>query len=122
MERTLLVGLGGFLGASARYWVGHLISRALPAHFPYPTLWINITGCFGIGVLMTLIEERAMLGPDTRLFAVVGILGGYTTFSTFGYETVSLIRQGHAIAALLNISGQVILGLLAVWLGALSAR
>jgi CrcB protein len=122
MGRTLLVGLGGSLGAAARYLVGGLVYRFLPATFPYATLFINVTGCLGIGFLAVLVEERLVLGPGARLFWMIGVLGGYTTFSTFGYETVTLAREGSQGAALLNIAGHVVLGLVSVWLGAVLAR
>ncbi len=120
--KTLVVGIGGFLGAAARYLLGGLVYRFLPATFPYATVLINVSGCFGIGFLAVLVEERAVLGPSSRLFWMIGVLGGYTTFSTFGYETMALIRGGGHGAALLNVSSQVGLGLLAVWLGAVTAR
>jgi CrcB protein len=120
--RTLTVGVGGFLGASARYLLGGAIYRWLPATFPWATFVINVTGCFGIGFIVALAEERMLLGPTTRLFLTVGVLGGYTTFSTFGYETIALLRESSFGSAALNVLGQVALGLLAVWAGALAAR
>jgi len=122
MEKTLLVGLGGFVGASARYLVGGVVYRYLPATFPYATVFVNVSGCFGIGFLAVLVEERYLLGPGARLFWMIGVLGGYTTFSTFGYETIALVREGSHGAALLNVGGQMVLALLAVWLGAIMAR
>jgi fluoride exporter len=122
LARTLLVGLGGFVGAAARYVAGGAIYRYLPATFPYATFLINVSGCFGIGLLAALGEERSVLSPGARLFWMVGVLGGYTTFSTFGYETLELLRGGSHAAALLNAAGQVLLGLVAVWLGVIVAR
>ena len=122
LARTLAVGVGGFLGASARYLLGGAVYRWLPATFPWATFLINVTGCFGIGFLAVLAEERMVLGPDARLFLMVGVLGGYTTFSTFGYETIALLRDGSLGAASLNVLGQVVLGLLAVWAGMAAAR
>jgi CrcB protein len=122
LERTLVVGTGGFLGASARYLLGGVVYRWLPATFPWATFVINVTGCFGIGFLAVLAEERMLLGPGARLFLMVGVLGGYTTFSTFGYETIALLRDGSLGAASLNVLGQVALGLLAVWAGMTAAR
>src|SRR5262245_12666514 len=122
MPRTLLAGTGGFLGAAARYWLGGLIHRWLGAAFPYGTLVVNVTGCLAIGFLGVLAEERLVLGPDARVFWMIGVLGGYTTFSSFGYETMALLREGSAGAALMNVGAQVILGLLAVWAGAALAR
>ena len=120
--RTLLVGAGGFVGAAARYLVGGLVYRYLEASFPYATFLINVSGCFGIGFLAVLAEERFAIGPPARLFLMTGVLGGYTTFSTFGYETFTLARDGSYALAALNVTGQVALGLLAVWAGVVAAR
>ena len=122
MLRTLLAGAGGFFGAAARYWLGGLIHRRLGAAFPYGTLAINVTGCFAIGFLGVMAEERLTLGTEARVFWMIGVLGGYTTFSSFGYETMALLREGSTAAALLNVGLQVVLGLLAVWAGAALAR
>jgi fluoride exporter len=121
LERTLVVGAGGFLGASLRYVVGGLVHRWLPATFPYGTFLVNVSGCFLIGVLASLAEER-MISPLARVFWMVGVLGGYTTFSTFGYETIALLRDGSHAAAWANVLGQVTLGLFAVWAGAAVGR
>jgi CrcB protein len=122
MMRTLLAGAGGFIGAAARYWLGGLVHRQLGTAFPYGTLLINVSGCFAIGFLAVLAEERLALGPGARVFWMIGVLGGYTTFSSFGYETMALFREGSTAAALLNVGAQVFLGLLAVWSGAALAR
>lgn len=121
LPRSLVVGAGGFVGAGARYLIGGLVHRWLPPTFPYGTFVVNLTGCFAIGVLATFMEERG-LGPAARLFWMVGVVGGYTTFSTFGYETMSLLREGSTAAAWLNAVGQVTLGLAAVWTGAVVGR
>jgi fluoride exporter len=122
LGRTLLVGGGGAIGASLRYLLGGLVYRYLPETFPYATFLINVTGCFAIGFLAVLFDERAVLGPGARVFWIIGVLGGYTTFSSFGYETMVLMKDGSQVAALTNVLGQVVLGLTAVWLGAVSAR
>jgi len=122
IARTLVVGVGGFLGAAARYLLGGAIYRWLPATFPWATCIINVTGCFGIGLVVALAEERMVLGPTIRLFLTVGVLGGYTTFSSFGYETILLLRESSFGAAALNVLAQVALGLLAVWAGGAAAR
>src|ERR1044071_1631314 len=114
--------MGGFLGAAARYLLGGAIHRWLPATFPWGTFVINLTGCFGIGLVAALAEERMTLGPTTRLFLTVGVLGGYTTFSSFGYETIVLLRESSFGAAAFNVLAQVALGLLAVVAGAAAAR
>ena len=120
--RTLLVGAGGFVGAELRYSLGGLVSRVTAPDFPWATLVVNVTGCFVIGLLAVLTQERGPVAPSTRLFLMVGVLGGYTTFSTFGYETLSLVREGSHGLALANAAGQVLVGLLAVWAGMTVAR
>jgi CrcB protein len=122
LGRTLIVGVGGFLGAALRYLLGALLYRLAPSTFPYATMVVNVSGCFVIGLLAALAEQRLLLGPTSRLFWLVGVLGGYTTFSTFGWETFALAHEGSGTAALLNVAGQVLLGLAAVWLGVATAR
>lgn len=122
MHRTLLVGAGGFLGASTRYLLGGLVYRFLPSDFPYATFLINVSGCLAIGVLATLAEASVGIRTDGRLFWLVGVLGGYTTFSTFGYESLVLLRDGSSLLAAANVIGHVVLGLAAVWAGAAIAR
>jgi CrcB protein len=122
LVRTLVVGAGGFLGSAARYLLQGLVYRYVPADFPYATFLINVSGCYAIGFLGVLAQELFVVGPTARLFLMVGILGGYTTFSTFGYETVQLLREGSGLLAAANVGGQVVLGLVAVWAGAVTAR
>jgi fluoride exporter len=122
LERTLVVGVGGFLGSAARYLVQGVVYRFLPADFPYATFFINVSGCYAIGFLGVLAQEMFLVGPTARLFLMVGILGGYTTFSTFGYETMELVREGSGFLAAVNGIGQVVLGLVAVWAGGATAR
>ena len=91
---TLLqVALGGALGAVARHLTGLGAVRIMGAAFPYGTLVVNVAGCFLIGFLLMLSEQRQLFSPTTRLFLTVGILGAFTTFSTFGYETLELLRD-----------------------------
>ena len=118
MAKLLLIGAGGFIGAVLRYVVSgsaQTLSQSLA--FPYGTLAVNILRCFGIGVLSELLDTRALFDTDTRAFLVVGILGGFTTFSAFGIETMNLIREGEAALAVMNVGAQVFLGLGAVWFG-----
>ncbi len=122
LTRVLAVGAGGFAGAIARYVLGAAVQRALSSPFPWATFVVNATGCFAIGFLAVIADERFAMGPLARLFWIAGVLGGYTTFSTFGYETVDLARAGSHGLALANAVGQVVVGLLAVWAGALVAR
>jgi CrcB protein len=94
LRNYILAFVGGGIGASARYYLSGAVYRWLPANFPYGNLAVNIIGCFVIGILMTSLEERFIVTPALRVFLTVGILGGFTTFSSFSYETVSLIRDG----------------------------
>lgn len=118
---TLLVAAGGAVGAALRYLLGGWASSRLGADFPWGTLLANISGCLLIGVVLGFVE-RGALPVEARLFLAVGVLGGYTTFSTFGYETLRLIEDGQAASALLNAFGQLALGLVAVYLGLSAAR
>jgi CrcB protein len=101
----LLVGAGGFAGSVSRYALGGWVHRLLPqAQFPWGTLAVNVAGCFLLGFLGGLTESRQILGPEARLFLFLGFLGGFTTFSTFGYETVLLLRGAAVIPALANVA------------------
>src|SRR5215210_1088015 len=117
----LYVALGGAIGAAARYLAGLWIAAYLGAGFPWGTFFVNVTGSFLIGIVLVLVE-RGTLPAEARLFLAVGILGGYTTFSTFSYETLRLLAAGDAGGVLLNALGQLLIGLLAVYLGVVFAR
>ncbi len=113
-----VVGSGGFIGALARYGLSGLVHRQVPfATFPYGTMAVNLIGCCAIGVLAGLVESRQQVGPEFRTFALIGILGGFTTFSTFGYETFAMIRDAEYYRVAANVGVHVILGLALVWLG-----
>jgi fluoride exporter len=118
----LLVAIGGALGAMARFGLTDVVQRLLPHRFPYGTLVVNLTGCLIFGVIAAMSEFRAPLSIETRTFLLVGVLGGFTTFSSFGYETFLLLRDGHGALAVLNVSGQVLIGTAAVWAGWTLAR
>ena len=118
MERIWWVGLGGLLGSIGRYLLGGALNRLREgAVFPYETLVINVLGCLLIGVLAGLGETKGVFGPAARAFLLIGLLGGFTTFSTFGYETFQLLRAGQLGAAVASTLLQVTLGLGAVWSG-----
>ena len=121
--KTLLVGCGGFLGSIGRYLLGGAVHRIVQSPvFPFGTLLVNVSGCLAIGFLGGLAEERGLLSPEARVFLLIGVLGGFTTFSSFGYETFQLLRDGEMLPALLNVLLQVGLGLVGVWAGYTSTR
>ena len=123
MDRYLVVLAGAGLGGMARYALGTWIMARSGGRFPLGTFLINISGSFFIGLLMTLLTERLQPHPNWRLFLVVGVLGGYTTFSSFEYETLQAVRDGERWMGLFYVAGSVLLGYVAVWLGAaLTAR
>jgi CrcB protein len=117
MTNLLIIGIGGFLGAIARYGVAAWVGQHWMRSFPLGTFLINVSGSFLIGLLMPLLTERFLVNPQWRLFLVVGFLGAYTTFSTFEYETGALLQDGEWLMAMLNIVGSVVAGFTALKLG-----
>ena len=119
-----LVGTGGFIGAIARYGVSGIVQRSSAlSTFPLGTLAVNMLGCLLIAIAVGLVDSRQLFGPDFRLFALIGLLGGFTTWSTFGYETFALMRDADYLRAFLNVTIHVLLGLALVWAGyALASR
>jgi CrcB protein len=118
LKNLLLVGFGGFLGSVARYSLSALVTQATAAaRFPYGTLVVNLVGCLSIGLLSGLAEHRHVFDPSTRLLLFTGVLGGFTTFSAFAYETYFLAREGSPLPAAANVGLQVGLGLLMLWIG-----
>lgn len=118
MQRILLVLAGGALGTGFRYLLSSFIySNVKEPVFPYANLIINVSGSFLIGLLAELFEARLLVSPTTRVALLTGVLGGYTTFSSFAFETFSLLRDGQFGLAALNVSASMALGLAAVWLG-----
>ena len=111
-----MVLVGGGVGALMRYIVGLAIAARIGGRFPLGTLVINVTGSFLIGVLMSLLTERLQPHPNWRLLLVVGVLGGYTTFSTFEYETFRAVQDGGKWIGLVNVISSVVLGYIAVWI------
>lgn len=115
------VGVGGFLGANARFGLTRLLVDRLSGGFPYATFIVNVTGSLAIGILLTLMTQR-LTDPVWRLFTIVGFLGGYTTFSTYSFEAVVLLEQGRTARALLYVLGSNLVGLLACYGGIVLAR
>lgn len=122
MIRYLLVVIGGGIGSLARYIGASAIMTRFGGKFPLGTLVINVTGSFLIGFLMTLLTERFKLDPNWRLLLVAGFLGGYTTFSSFEWETYMAVRDGAPWTGMLNVVSSVMLGYGAVVLGSMLAR
>lgn len=124
LEKTLWVGLGGFLGANARYWLGGWIQDRWGSAFPWSTFVINITGSFVLGLFVTLLTDRFAVprAPMLRLVIAVGFVGAYTTFSTFELETLNLVTTGAWLQAFGNAFGSLVAGFAAVWLGAVLGR
>lgn len=113
-----VVGFGGLLGTLARYGLAGLVHRiGGTSEFPYGTLMVNLLGCLLIGVLAGLMEGREAFSPEFRVFALVGILGGFTTFSTFGYESFMLLRDAAFMRVAMNVGLHVVGGVALVWLG-----
>jgi fluoride exporter len=117
MKQVLLVAAGGGLGAAARYLLAGAVQRHAGALFPYGTLAVNALGCLAIGMLMSIFEDRFLVQPSLRLFLTVGILGGFTTFSSFSYETIELLRAGSVLAGMANIAASLLCCLAGTWLG-----
>lgn len=122
MDRYLLVMLGAAVGGAARYGIGAAVMQRFAGRFPLGTLVVNVTGCFLIGLTMTLLTERWNANPNWRFLLVTGVLGGYTTFSSFGWESYQAIRDGSPLIGLANIVLSVVFGYAAVWCGAILAR
>jgi CrcB protein len=118
MKNILWIGLGGFLGSILRYIVSGAIHQWHKGiDFPYGTLVVNLIGCLLIGTLSQVAETRGIIGPQTRMFLFIGVLGSFTTFSTFGNETLNLVFDRNGLLALANVGLHIFAGLAAVWLG-----
>ena len=122
LTNYLAVAAGGALGAMLRYFVGGTVFARTLTPFPLATFVINVTGSFVVGFFLTLAAERMNMSPHLRLAVAVGFIGAYTTFSTFEYETIRLVEEGHFIHAVLNVVLSVTVGFVAVWGGIALAR
>ncbi len=125
MTKILLIGLGGFTGSVLRYIISEFANTIVPGkvkEFPYGTFVVNVLGCFLIGLLASLSNSRQLFNLDVRSFVFIGVLGGFTTFSAFGFETCELLKDGEALKAGLNIAVNIVLGLGAVLAGHVVAR
>ena len=122
LKSLLFVGLGGSIGSIFRYLTSIYIAKYFPTKFPLATFWVNILGCFLIGLLFGYFEKNTMVNSDMKLLFVTGFCGGYTTFSTFGHENISLFQSNNSLLAFAYIGASLIFGLLAVWLGLFLAK
>jgi CrcB protein len=118
MDRSiLLVGVGGFVGSVARYLVAILFSSQVPSVFPFATLTVNIVGCFLIGILFALSDRGNVLSPEWRILLTTGFCGGFTTFSTFSYESLRLMQDGEYLYLAAYVFVSVFVGLAATYIG-----
>jgi CrcB protein len=122
MTKYLMVALGGALGSVLRFWVGGYVSNRLGTRFPYGTFIINVTASFLIGFILTLLAERTHWSPNWRYLIPVGFIGGYSTFSTFEYESFRVFQDGEFLITGLNVVLSVVLGFVSVWLGVITGR
>jgi fluoride exporter len=120
--KYLMVGVGGGLGSILRFWLGSYIGGRLGSRFPYGTFVINVTGSFLIGMVLTILAEKTQWSPNWRYLIPIGFIGGYTTFSTFEYETLRLVQDGQMVTAMFNVVGSVMVGFAGVWAGAVAGR
>jgi CrcB protein len=117
MLRTLFVGLAGLTGTLLRYWLSGFVARRYGETFPVGTMVVNVLGCLVAGAVFNLTEERFLVNPTLRTVILIGLLGGFTTFSSYGLQTFTLLRDGEFGLATVNIVVSNVLGLLMVWMG-----
>ena len=117
MLRVILIGLAGLVGTLCRYWLSGVLARRYGETFPAGTLVVNVAGCFLIGFLFYMFQERYVVGQTARSVVLVGFLGGFTTFSSYGLQTFTLLRDGEFAYAAANVFASNLLGLLMVWGG-----
>jgi len=117
MQRLIFIGLAGFAGTLIRYWLSEWTARRFGETFPTGTLVVNLIGCFLAGLLFCLMFDRYLVSPTVRTVILIGLLGGFTTFSSFGLQTFTLLRDGEMGLAFFNIAISNVGGLLMVWVG-----
>ena len=118
MIKILIIGSGGFVGAVLRYYIsGFAQTLSGSVSFPVGTLAVNVVGCFVIGAVSKMAEDFGFFSIETRMFVTIGLLGAFTTYSTFGYETLNLLRDNEWFYALVSVGLHLIIGIGAVWVG-----
>jgi CrcB protein len=122
MTKYFMVAMGGALGSVLRFWVGGYISNRFPTRFPSGTFIINCTASFLIGFVITVLSEKADWNPNWRYLIPIGFIGGYSTFSTFEYETFRVFQEGELLISGLNVVLSVVVGFVSVWLGVITGR
>lgn len=122
MSRLFLIGVAGFVGTLCRYFLSGVIARRYGETFPLGTLIVNLIGCFLVGLLFYLLQERFVVNPTLRTVVFIGLLGGFTTFSSFGLQTFTLLQNGEFGLAALNLMASNFIGLALVWVGYTVAR
>jgi fluoride exporter len=120
--KFFIVGIGGGVGSILRFWLGTFVGQRMGTRFPYGTLLINVTGSFLVGFVMTVITEKTHLSANWRYLIPIGFIGGYTTFSTFEYETLRAIQDGQFTVGVLNVALSVLVGFVMVWMGAMAGK
>jgi CrcB protein len=117
MVKLLLIGFAGFIGTLGRYWLSGVVARRYGETFPLGTLAVNLVGCFLVGLLFYLMQERYLVNQNVRTIILIGLLGGFTTFSSLGLQTFTLLQDNEMALAVLNMVASNVLGLLLVWAG-----
>lgn len=121
MEKFLWISIGAVAGANLRYWVSDWAANRWGSNFPFGTLLINLSGSFMLGLIMAMVTDHYVIDPRLRLVLTIGFLGSYTTFSTYSFESISLLQQGQVWLALFNLLGSSLLGgvfaLAGIWIG-----
>jgi CrcB protein len=117
MVKLLLIGFAGFIGTLGRYWLSGIVARRYGETFPLGTLVVNLVGCFLVGLLFYLMQERYLVNQNVRTIILIGLLGGFTTFSSLGLQTFTLLQDNEIALAALNMVASNVMGLFLVWAG-----